>query len=181
MAFADRVIVWLPAGRGQTVCATEEGRTGCVGRCCPLGEVVGTDWSTCGATVETLWSYSGDTVELRWWTIGDFGKENGMEKFGELIAILLEHSQRFIDFWNLQLVIALGVLGFSLATTERGGWWSVEPGLGGMVDELADRLDLHGTPEPGSVPRVAAGIHKRADRLKAIGNGQVPAAAQPTQ
>ena len=38
-----------------------------------------------------------------------------MEKFGELIAILLEHSQRFIDFWNLQLVIALGVLGFSLA------------------------------------------------------------------
>ena len=29
---------------------------------------------------------------------------------------------------------------------------------------------------PG-VPRVAVGIHKRADRLKAIGNGQVPAAA----
>ena len=38
-----------------------------------------------------------------------------MEKFGELISVLLEHSQRFIDFWNLQLVIALGVLGFSLA------------------------------------------------------------------
>jgi DNA (cytosine-5)-methyltransferase 1 len=55
-------------------------------------------------------------------------------------------------------------------------WWSTEPGLGGMVDELADRLDLHGTPEPGSVPRVATGIPKRADRLKAIGNGQVPAA-----
>ena len=54
-------------------------------------------------------------MELHVWTIGDFGKENGMEKFGELIAILLEHSQRFIDFWNLQLVIALGVLGFSLA------------------------------------------------------------------
>ena len=46
-----------------------------------------------------------------------------------------------------------------------------------MVDELADRLDLHGTPELGSVPRVATGIPKRADRLKAIGNGQVPAAA----
>jgi DNA (cytosine-5)-methyltransferase 1 len=55
------------------------------------------------------------------------------------------------------------------------GWWSTEPGLGGVADELADRLDLHGTPEPGSVPRVATGIHKRADRLKAIGNGQVPA------
>jgi DNA (cytosine-5)-methyltransferase 1 len=61
---------------------------------------------------------------------------------------------------------------------EVGGsrWWSVEPGLGGMVDELASGLDLHGTPEPGSVPRVATGIAKRADRLKCIGNGQVPAA-----
>jgi DNA (cytosine-5)-methyltransferase 1 len=59
----------------------------------------------------------------------------------------------------------------------RNEWWSVEPGLGGVADELADRLDIHGTPEPGSVPRVATGIPKRADRLKAIGNGQVPAAA----
>lgn len=57
------------------------------------------------------------------------------------------------------------------------GWWSTEPGLGGVFNELANRLDLHGTPEPGSVPRVATGIPKRADRLKAIGNGQVPAAA----
>jgi len=31
--------------------------------------------------------------------------------------------------------------------------------------------------EPVGVPRVATGIAKRADRLKAIGNGQVPAAA----
>jgi len=42
-----------------------------------------------------------------------------MEKFSGLISVLLEHSsQRFIDFWNLQLVIALGVLGFSLANME---------------------------------------------------------------
>ena len=42
-----------------------------------------------------------------------------MEKFSELISVLLEHSsQRFIDFWNLQLVIALGALGFSLANPE---------------------------------------------------------------
>jgi len=60
---------------------------------------------------------------------------------------------------------------------QGGSWWSTEPGLGGMVNELADRLDIHGTPEPGSVPRVATGIAKRADRLKCIGNGQVPAAA----
>lgn len=37
-----------------------------------------------------------------------------MEKFAGLISILLEHSQRFIDFWNLHLVISLGALGFSL-------------------------------------------------------------------
>ena len=41
-----------------------------------------------------------------------------MEKFAELIAVLLEHSQRFLDFWNLHLVIALGVLGFSLANPQ---------------------------------------------------------------
>jgi uncharacterized membrane protein len=41
-----------------------------------------------------------------------------MENFGELINVLLQHSQRFIDFWNLQLVIALGVLGFSLANPQ---------------------------------------------------------------
>jgi hypothetical protein len=45
-------------------------------------------------------------------------QESGMEKFAELIAVLLEHSQRFIDFWNLQLVIALGVLGFALANPQ---------------------------------------------------------------
>ena len=57
------------------------------------------------------------------------------------------------------------------------GWWSTEPGLGRVANGVADRVDLHGTTEPGSVPRVATGIPKRADRLKAIGNGQVPAAA----
>jgi len=41
-----------------------------------------------------------------------------MENFGELIAVLLEHSQRFIDFWNLQLVVTLGVLGFSLTNPQ---------------------------------------------------------------
>lgn len=41
-----------------------------------------------------------------------------MENFSGLIGVLLEHSQRFIDFWNLQLVVALGVLGFSLANQQ---------------------------------------------------------------
>lgn len=41
-----------------------------------------------------------------------------MDNYGQLISVLLEHSQRFIDFWNLQLVIALGVLGFCLANQQ---------------------------------------------------------------
>jgi hypothetical protein len=41
-----------------------------------------------------------------------------MEIFSGLISVLLEHSQRFIDFWNLQLVIALGVLGFTLSNPQ---------------------------------------------------------------
>jgi len=41
-----------------------------------------------------------------------------MEKFAELIAILLEHSQRFTDFWNFQIVISLAVLGFVFSNGE---------------------------------------------------------------
>ena len=41
-----------------------------------------------------------------------------MEKFSGLIAVLLEHSQRFFDIWNLQIVITLGVLGFSLTNQQ---------------------------------------------------------------
>ena len=35
-----------------------------------------------------------------------------MEKYAELISILLQHSQRFLDFWNYQIVISLATLGF---------------------------------------------------------------------
>ena len=41
-----------------------------------------------------------------------------MEIFSGLISVLLEHSQRFFDIWNLQLVIALGVLGFVLTNQQ---------------------------------------------------------------
>lgn len=52
-----------------------------------------------------------------------------------------------------------------------------EPGLGGMADGLADRMDRPWPPEPAGVPRVATGIQNRVARLKAIGNGQVPQCA----
>lgn len=35
-----------------------------------------------------------------------------MEKYAELISILIEHSQRFMDFWNFQIIISLAMLGF---------------------------------------------------------------------
>lgn len=41
-----------------------------------------------------------------------------MEKYAELISILLQHSQRFLDFWNFQIIISLGVLGFAFANQE---------------------------------------------------------------
>jgi len=35
-----------------------------------------------------------------------------MEKYAALISILLQHSQRFLDFWNYQILISLATLGF---------------------------------------------------------------------
>ena len=35
-----------------------------------------------------------------------------MENYASLIAILLQHSQRFLDFWNLHIVISLAMIGF---------------------------------------------------------------------
>ena len=56
-------------------------------------------------------------------------------------------------------------------------WWESEPDVGGMVDGLAAGLDLHGAYAAGDVGRVATRVPNRVGRLKAIGNGQVPAAA----
>lgn len=50
----------------------------------------------------------------------------------------------------------------------------IKPRLGRIFDELAHRMDETGTFIKGPVPRVASGQRNRVDRLKAIGNGQVP-------
>jgi DNA (cytosine-5)-methyltransferase 1 len=52
-----------------------------------------------------------------------------------------------------------------------------EPDLGGVADGLAERMDGFWASEPADVPRVARGVPHRVDRLKAIGNGQVPLTA----
>lgn len=41
-----------------------------------------------------------------------------MEEFSGMISILLEHAQRFFDFWNLQILVSLAVLGFVLSNDE---------------------------------------------------------------
>ena len=58
----------------------------------------------------------------------------------------------------------------------RPGWWDFEPILDGMANGVAPELDIHGAFTAGTVSRVAKGIPNRANRLKCIGNGQVPAA-----
>ena len=53
------------------------------------------------------------------------------------------------------------------------GWTRLEP------IELDERgWETDPADEPGDIPRVATDIKARADRLKAIGNGQVPQAAE---
>ena len=38
-----------------------------------------------------------------------------MEQFAGLVSILLEHSQRFFDIWNFQILISLAVIGFVIS------------------------------------------------------------------
>jgi hypothetical protein len=42
-------------------------------------------------------------------------KENEMEKFASLISILLEHSERFFEIWNFQIVVSVAAVGFVLS------------------------------------------------------------------
>ena len=70
----------------------------------------------------------------------------------------------------------------SNSSAERGGRgafkWPTESDLGrGLPDGLAGRVDINGTDAPGGLSRVGKNIPHRADRLKCIGNGQVPQCA----
>lgn len=55
-------------------------------------------------------------------------------------------------------------------------WWQTEPNVGRVVDGLAARLDKSGTDFIRGDSKVETVVPNRAKRLKAIGNGQVPAA-----
>lgn len=68
---------------------------------------------------------------------------------------------------------------------ERASWWLTESDVGRGFDGLAPQLDATkgqilgpwGDGWEEGVPRVASGVTARVDRLKAIGNGQVPICA----
>jgi DNA (cytosine-5)-methyltransferase 1 len=60
---------------------------------------------------------------------------------------------------------------------ERSNWWTTEPRMGDMVNGLADGMGQFATDAEGVVCRVAKNIPARVDRLKALGNGQVPPVA----
>ena len=65
------------------------------------------------------------------------------------------------------------------AVNVRGEWWNAQPRLDGMVDGLStwvdenQRGDLWGEDEKG-IPRTKAGVKNKTNRLKCIGNAQVP-------
>ena len=68
-----------------------------------------------------------------------------------------------------------------LPAIERADWWQSEPNVGGGPDGMANWLDRLASPwsegwEDG-LPRIATGVQARVDRLKTIGNGQVPLCA----
>ena len=55
--------------------------------------------------------------------------------------------------------------------------WAVESELGGMVDGLASGTHIACSASDVPILRVATGVRDRVNRLKAIGNGQVPLTA----
>lgn len=55
-------------------------------------------------------------------------------------------------------------------------WWEAEPNVVRVVDGMAARLDKSGTNFICGDSKVETVVPNRAKRLKAIGNGQVPAA-----
>lgn len=56
--------------------------------------------------------------------------------------------------------------------------WHIEPGLGGVADGAAPRVDGHWLTEP-DIPRVTTGAKNRVNRLKCLGNAVVPQQAYP--
>lgn len=61
------------------------------------------------------------------------------------------------------------------AKPECDTWWATEPVVGGMAHGLAVGMDGFTADADGNLARVARSVPDRVSRLKALGNGQVPA------
>jgi len=62
------------------------------------------------------------------------------------------------------------------SNTSFSGWWQAEPNVGRVVNGLAVRLDRSQSNQDGGTAPMENSIPDRPKRLRAIGNGQVPAA-----
>ncbi len=62
------------------------------------------------------------------------------------------------------------------AANTAGCWCHTEPPICGVANGLAAKLDIHGAIAASYMGRLASGIPSRTARIKALGNGQVPAA-----
>jgi len=61
------------------------------------------------------------------------------------------------------------------SSSVNGTWWPTESDMGrGLPAWMAGRVDINGTDAQGGLSRVGKNIPHRVDRLKCIGNGQVP-------
>lgn len=104
-------------------------------------------------------SAAGTGTERAGWGVADGGSANVSDADGER-----QQEQRG--------AVADGA---QYAEPERGSWWATEPTVGGMAHGLAAGMDGVAADAEGNLARVARGVPDRVNRLKALGNGQVPA------
>lgn len=89
-------------------------------------------------------------------------------------------SRRFERNAQLDGESAPGIKGTHRGHVDRqdcSAWERTQSALGRGPDAVAEELDWSWPYEPWGLPRVVTRCEKRRPRLKAIGNGQVPAAA----
>ncbi len=60
-----------------------------------------------------------------------------MENYAELISVFNQHSQAFLDFWNIQIVVLLAILGFVFSNPEAASKRYVQISITLMVAFIA--------------------------------------------
>ena len=142
--------------------AGEQGRPDAA-ECCDVADATGTGLQTERPTRTLVGGDVNSGGQGGWWSLdpADLPDAEGERRtIGELPRPHLEHDGQ--------------------EPTHGSGEASrrpIESRVGCVVDGLADQLGVLGTAFGGCIPRVAVGVAKRVDRLRALGNGQVPMTA----